>query len=73
MRFLLANTSGEDKHEISAVEIGPVNLLGFVMISADHKLDRYILHELSRLESDAIANYDVFAFNKGELLDLCQS
>ena len=29
-------------------------------------MDRYVLHELSQLENDAIAAYDAFAFNRGK-------
>jgi isoleucyl-tRNA synthetase len=69
MRFLLANTSGETARALSEVELGPVSRKG----DADRQLELYILHELSQLEAQAIASYDVFAFNKGKGINPCCS
>lgn len=63
MRFLLANTSGEEIQSLPEVEPGPVSHPR--KSHADEQLELYILHDLSRLETEAIASYDVFAFNKG--------
>ena len=64
MRFLLANTSGEEARALSEVELGPVRRSN--KTHADQQLELYILHELSQLEVQAIASYDTFAFNKGK-------
>lgn len=32
---------------------------------ADVQVDKYVLHELSQLEQEAIEAYDAFAFNRG--------
>jgi isoleucyl-tRNA synthetase len=71
MRFLLANTSGETARDLSGVELGPVSHSR--KGDTDRQLELYILHELSQLEAQAIASYDVFAFNKGKAVNLCCS
>lgn len=34
--------------------------------SDESQVDKYVLHELSQLENDAVEAYDAFAFNRGD-------
>lgn len=57
LRFMLANMSKAENHELSLVSR---------LLSKLIQIDRHILAELSSMRHSVIENYDVFAFSRGE-------